>query len=223
MVVVKRNGETLKKGKSTMSYDKQTAEFIATVVQNIPKMSGDVMQGWIGNPKALQKLLLGLCPSVNEPKEVSLLRKLASVQVEGVARFVVDDDTLQAANIGWTGDNFKKFFAKKVEEDVPACAIAVHRLERASSDAPILTELGDRAEISLAHLFELIKKQSKGETGQLLVNGYANVAYVRGTDGNLWAVLAAWRSYCGCWGVEADSVEDPDGWRGSRRILSRDS
>lgn len=48
-----------------MSYHKQTAEFIATVAQNMPEMSGDIMQGWIENPKALQKLLSGLCLSVN--------------------------------------------------------------------------------------------------------------------------------------------------------------
>ena len=47
-----------------MSYHTQTAEFIATVAQNLPEMSSDIMQGWIENPKGLQKFLTGLCPSV---------------------------------------------------------------------------------------------------------------------------------------------------------------
>ncbi len=61
---IRQNGETLTKGKSTM-FHKQTAEFIATVAQNMPEMSPDIMQGWIENPKALQKLLAGLNPPSN--------------------------------------------------------------------------------------------------------------------------------------------------------------
>ena len=48
-----------------MSFQKQTAEFIATVAQNLPEMSSDIMQGWIENPKALQKLLGELNPPPN--------------------------------------------------------------------------------------------------------------------------------------------------------------
>lgn len=47
------------------TYHPQTAEFIATVCQNMPELSSDVMQGWIENPKILQKVLCeALCPSV---------------------------------------------------------------------------------------------------------------------------------------------------------------
>lgn len=34
------------------TYDRQTATFLAVVGQNMPELSGDVMQGWIENPKA---------------------------------------------------------------------------------------------------------------------------------------------------------------------------
>ena len=44
-----------------MSY--QVAKLIARIAENLPEMSSDIMQGWIENPKALQKLLLGLCPT----------------------------------------------------------------------------------------------------------------------------------------------------------------
>lgn len=45
------------------TYDRQTASFLAVVGQNMPEISGDVMQGWIENPKALQKALrTALCP-----------------------------------------------------------------------------------------------------------------------------------------------------------------
>ncbi len=43
-------------------YDKQTAEFIATIGQNVPVLSNQEMQYWIGRPLELQKFLAGLCP-----------------------------------------------------------------------------------------------------------------------------------------------------------------
>ena len=44
--------------------DKQTTKLIARIAENLPAdMSGDVMQGWIDNPKGLQKVLKeALCP-----------------------------------------------------------------------------------------------------------------------------------------------------------------
>lgn len=43
--------------KEQNTYDFQTAKFIATVCQSMPDLSGDTMQGWIENPKGLQKVL----------------------------------------------------------------------------------------------------------------------------------------------------------------------
>ena len=53
---------------STKTYDRQTGKFLGRVAENMPEMSGDVMQGWINNPKGLQKFLLGLC-TTEKPKE----------------------------------------------------------------------------------------------------------------------------------------------------------
>ena len=225
----KRNGETLKKGKSTMPYDKQTAEFIATIGQNIPVLTNEEMQYWIGKPKELQEALRSaLVPFQNgnevvKPKEPEqpLLRKLVSVRVEGAKRFVAKDH-LKEANVGWTGGNFDKLFLDLVEENVNDQNVAVHRLERKSKDAPIMAQLGEKARTSLCHFFGLLKDQSKGQEGYLLVNGSANIAYIIGNDGNFWAVLARWDSGRRFWYVNARSVEDPDGWDAGRQVLSRD-
>lgn len=155
-------------------------------------------------------------------KASDLLRKLATAEVVGVARFVAIEH-LKTANVGWMGDNFKKFFLGKVEESVGSDVIVVHRLEKDSRDAPIMTELGDRVEIKLAQFFGLLEKQSKDEAGPLLVNGYSNIAYITGSDGNLWAVGASWYSGNGYWIVGAYSVESPFGWRAGGQVLSRDS
>lgn len=152
-----------------------------------------------------------------------LLVKVAEVQVVALSRFCAKD-YLKSCNVGWTGDNFRKLFLGDVEENVADTTVAIHRLEQASLDPPIMAQLADRAELKLTHFFELLKKQSKGESGVLLTNGYANVAYIKGNDGNLWAVSACWRSYCGYyWNVEANSVGDPYRWDDGYQILSRDS
>jgi hypothetical protein len=131
------------------------------------------------------------------------------VSVKGVKKFVAKD-RLKVANIGWSGENFDKFFLNKVEENIEDAVIAVHLLGRNSLDAPILTELGKRSETKLCHFFGLIEKQSKGEDGLLLTNGNANIAYIIGSDGNMWTVFAHWHSGYGYWCVEARSIEYPN-------------
>lgn len=39
------------------TYDRQTAKFLAVIGENMPELSGDMMQGWIEDPKAVQKVL----------------------------------------------------------------------------------------------------------------------------------------------------------------------
>jgi len=47
----------------TDHFDSHTARFLAAVAMQMPNVSGDVMQGWIENPKALRKALrAALCP-----------------------------------------------------------------------------------------------------------------------------------------------------------------
>lgn len=50
------------KGKTAMSEFKQIGKFLARIAENLPEMSTDVRQGWIDNPRALKKYLLGLSP-----------------------------------------------------------------------------------------------------------------------------------------------------------------
>src|SRR3989344_7481882 len=148
--------------------------------------------------------------------EVPLILKLVgkTIKVSGANRFVADKDSLKEANIGWTSANFDAHFLGKVEENIADDMLAVHRLEKHLLDAPIRKELGqEREEITLTHFFDLLKKQSKGQTGHLLVNGYANIAYICDKDGKLWAVNAYWYSGLRYWRVFAHSVGSPLGWR----------
>jgi hypothetical protein len=60
------------KGKGVMipNYNKQTASFIAAIIENMPKISADTMQGWIENPSTVKKVLKeAFCPPSQNSKD----------------------------------------------------------------------------------------------------------------------------------------------------------
>jgi len=155
-------------------------------------------------------------------KTPELLRQVVTVPVDGVKKFVVTDHfkvgTVNSVRIAWLGDNFEQVMLGKVEENIPAATLTAHALTKASLDAPIMVELSNRAETFLAHLWELLRKQPKGESGALLTNSCANIFYVRETDGNLCVVSADWGS--GGWHVGARSVGNPLRWGAGCQVFS---
>jgi hypothetical protein len=65
------------------TYDKETAEFIATICRSIPHLTGDVMRGWIENPAALKSALRRvLCspqtinPAQPPPREFAIWKRI---------------------------------------------------------------------------------------------------------------------------------------------------
>lgn len=155
-------------------------------------------------------------------KDPDLLKRVGSVTVRSVQRFVAAEH-LKEANIRWMGDNFKLLFLNKVEENIPEVNLVASRLEWASLDAPILAKLGEKAEVSLSYLFDLLKKQVNDKNGILLTNGYANIFYIRDAYGIFWAVSARRSSRNHDWDVEAASIECPCKWNSGRQVFSRDS
>ncbi|KKP32790.1 MAG: hypothetical protein A2312_02670 [Candidatus Staskawiczbacteria bacterium RIFOXYB2_FULL_32_9] len=161
-------------------------------------------------------------------KEPKLLRRVGMANVTAVAKFVVNEVALKAANVGYTGSNFDSLFRGKVEENVPAGVVGLNLLERNSKDSPIMAELGDKAVSPVVYLFDSIRQtneaMARGEDGPLLTDGYkANVLYAIGSDGNIWAVSACWCFDDRCWSVLAFSVVSPYDWDAGVQILSRDS
>lgn len=156
-----------------------------------------------------------------EIKRIRLLSKLTTVEVPFIENFVFTEQVIKEANI-YAWDNFRKLFLGKEEKEAKANRLVIHRLGKNSLDAPIRKELGEGEEITLAHFVHLLKLQSQGQNGVLLTNGYANVAYIKGNDGNLWAVYASWHSGSRDWHVDARSVEFPYDWDAGRQVLSCD-
>lgn len=164
-----------------------------------------------------------------DQEQKKLLELVATVPVAACERFVAKEhfkvDTRRKAKvkIAFLWDNFSKHFLPKTEEGVLAGELKVHKLLQSSLDGPIMTELGDPRAYStaLADMWAMLVSQPNGEEGALRVNGYANIFYIHDTEGNLWAVDAYWHSDAGGWDVYARSVEDPHGWHGGLRVVSR--
>ena len=182
----------------------------------------------LGGMDGLRRFLAGELVVSGKKVSVSksaLLAFIDSIELPAVECFVaskkfVTNSTPDGVRLYFVSDNIKTNFLAKVEKDVAAAALYSHRLTKDSLDKSILDELGDRATTTLAHLWELLKKQPKGEKGVLLTNGYANIFYVEDVNGNRWAVYAYWSAGSG-WCVGALSVSDPDGWDAGRVVFSR--
>ncbi len=147
-----------------------------------------------------------------------------------VGRFVARDHFKVGTNkkakdkvkIAWLSDSFKSWFLDKVEEQAGGDSVLrAHKLISASTDVLIIAELGREAtaETALAEVFALMKKQSKGEQGSLLVGGYANIFYIRDSVSVLRAVYVYWLD--DGWHVYASSVAVSDEWNAGYRVISR--
>ena len=116
---------------SANTYHPQTAKFIATVCQNLPPdISGEAMQGWIQNPKSLQKILgEALCPPVetSDPKVWRTL-KLGTYKTADEYRGALKSAGYNVG--GWANDILSKpaFICAQQETEVDLVVISVSEL-----------------------------------------------------------------------------------------------
>jgi len=138
-------------------------------------------------------------------------------------KFKVDTGRKAKVRISYLGDNFKAWFMGKIEEPFAGSTIYGRKLNSDSVDGPIIAGLGgkEKAETTLAELFAMMGRQAKGESGELLTNGYANIFYIRDISNTLRAVHVD--CYGDGWIVHAYSVENPNGWRVGTQVFSRNS
>lgn len=195
-------------GREDLKKFRAAAPEVQQQVAHIFKCADSATRISVTSENTAPKKLLKLVTSVS----------LAAIEsFESAKNFKVDKKS--EVQIYWLGTSFKKHFGRKVERACEAVEIRVHTLKAPSLDAPIITELGEKREISLGQFFALLKKQGKGQKGALLTNGYANIAYVRDDEGVLRAVRAYWDAGYG-WHVEAYALGHPGRWD-SAQVLSR--
>lgn len=140
----------------------------------------------------------------------TLLNSLRTISAPACKKFVAADH-VKKTNIGWMSGAFKEHLLPKIEEDVPATELVISELTRESPNAPIREELGDKAEVPLAHFFYLLPQ----------LKSCWLLGFCTDVSGTLWAVGAGWDASDGSWYVGALSVENPDGWCAGGRVFSR--
>ena len=142
----------------------------------------------------------------------TLLKHVRTVPVP-VQTTVTDEEYFQEAGVVSMGFNFKAQFLGLEIGITELVELTVHELTESSLDAPILAELGGKAELEVSQ-FRAFLAANRGSSEWFIF-------YLRGRDGNLWAVDAYWVAGSGGWSVDARSVGGPDGWGVGGRGVSR--
>ena len=126
--------------------------------------------------------------------------------------------------IKWLGPNFKHNFLNRTEVDVAKAALHIHGVTDSPTSALLLAELGNVAEIKLAHFWELLKYRSShpvsGKESQSSTNDWSGIAFIRGDVNDLWIVRAHWFSG---FNIEAYSVKEDANeprWSDKHQIVS---
>ncbi len=211
-------------------------ELTQRIQMHFPRgISSEVLARWNGCPKeVITARLAEVFENEPVPDQVRLERPLlipvgtatvVATTTSFVARdrFVVNTKKNAPVKISYLGDNFNDWFLGKEEQPFGGSTLNHRKLSRSSVDGPIIAELGGeaKAETTLTELFSLMEAQKNSESGPLLMDGYANIFYIREAKGVLRTVGAFWDG--GGWSVCAFPVGDPDEWRGARQVFSRNS
>ncbi len=86
----------------------------------------------------------------------------------------------------------KKDLLSVREKCVKDATLRVYDVQRENClDYLIFLELGEKTHITMTHLVNLVKKQSQGQKGILLVNGW-NMAFIRNRKGETIKVIVNW-------------------------------
>jgi len=198
--------------------DKQVLDLGARILQNLPDMSPEVMQGWIDNPKALQKFLSGLVPAETR------LTALTTLAV--VSNTINPHDFFKTRKGLWTSSKFNDYILSgAVKKKVSAAVITIGYadLAQAANDAEIGAELPEGyvfedVDMFLVYLATLIEGQWGGKEGVLLNNGYANIFYVK-VNGSVFAALVYWFAGSREWFCNASRL-DGLRWDAGHRAFS---
>ena len=212
---------------SVTSKQKRDARKLLTDSLDEAGLSKDEAQRVLGNGGKLKAGVKELLAKLSASD--LLLEAVGTVPIPAVKTFMARDffkiGEHNGVKIGYISDNFQNAFLAgdgKIETDIPEATLRVRKLAMSSVDGPIIAELGkENAETFLCQLAEMMKAQGQDQQGKLLTNGYANIFYIRATDGVLWAVRCSWYSGSGYWYVCASPVADPSTWYADGQVVSR--
>lgn len=205
----------------------------ADLVKDVARKSGlgdDVLQRVNERGGEFQQAVLAILIRLGSKVALittALLEAVTIVRTRTVRKFVAKDKfqvgETDGVKIGWLGSNFRQYLLGKIERNVLAAELRVHRLRKGSTDSPIVKDLGGKEVVitSLAQMWQLMKRQGHGQEETLAVDGKVNIFYIEDGNGTLWAVYCNWYADDGAWDVEARQFDYPGEWVAGNRVISR--
>lgn len=109
--------------------------------------------------------------------------------------------------------------AKKTVDSAPERPYVASLLKANAYDTDIRKELPETYLSTLEDIAGLIEAQPGGKSGLLLNNGYANIFYVEGKNGEVFAVSVNCGSGCRQWNVLDWELGEVGDWLVGRRVL----
>ncbi len=124
-------------------------------------------------------------------------------------------------------DNFENRVLNKAGDVIPEFSGILKSLKLTENmcDSEIMSEIGESNIFSIYEALGIIKvlteRQPKGEDGDILNNGYANIIYVRIDENTILATGVRWRSAYRRWFLNAFSFDVGNPWYDGRCVLVR--
>lgn len=158
--------------------DKHTAKFIAVLAENLPRIDVDVMEGWIKNPKALQRALSeSLCPPSRKNTVIfpgNNYLKLLSVDDELIADACEDEVFEKADNVFTHIDpDFKRWEANEKQKATPDTPFGVYELQKDGTFQDFFTSVGQKLD-SMCFTHGQVRSIVKKYRNWLRTEGYGN-------------------------------------------------
>ncbi len=109
--------------------------------------------------------------------------------------------------------------ARQTVDSTPACPYVASLLKANAYDRDIREELPENHLSTLEDIAALIEAQPGGQSGLLLNNGYANIFYVEGKNGEIFTVSVGWDFNDRQWFVDDWGLGELGDWLADRQVL----
>ena len=193
---------------------KFAAQFLANLFKFAKKynLSNERLYNSLKEEDFAEKIIKSITDSVKSFK-LKFLKKLGTVSVSSEEFKKSDFFTNNGPVRLWMSDNFKTYILSEISDTIHARDTTLTKLilSQSMTDAEIRAEIGEdniATPTGWAQEFmSLLQEQSRGEKGTLLNSGYANIRYVKTTNGEVFAVDANWDADDHEWFLDACELD----------------
>ncbi|MEI9966688.1 MAG: hypothetical protein WDN67_03585 [Candidatus Moraniibacteriota bacterium] len=221
----------------TSGQEKQIVRFVGDAAESAAKavlahspLDKDGAQRVIENgdqlKAALEHVTLNMLRQLSSPQP--LLQETVLFKPVGQATVPARTKPFNAAEFYRTGPGLYVYdtFANRLDVNARQTVASASERPYAASllkanayDKDIRKELPETHLSTLEDIAGLIEAQPGGKSGFLLNNGYANIFYVEGKNGEVFAVFVYWLSDDRGWLVDAWQLDEDGDWNGGGQVL----